>query len=282
MTTLEEAKTAFVELLSSVQSAEDRHSLLQWISEEVEAEQEPDYVLNGRKQLRDLSEFIVQEMDNTEAIFSSEQLHFPTKFAADDDSNLRPENTLHVDGFLYDGEAEEQLVNAGVLPRGFCQDCGSKNTQEYHYITHSSSKDVLEYIFTRLLPPLSSHTRILDVGSRLGAVLYGAYFFTPSQHITGVEMNADHCQLQCKVIKAFNLSERIQIEHAEVSTRLDLLAESNVVILNNVFEFFIDRDEDKVVMWNMLRKTLQPGTLVVTVPSLEKSLLTLKVLLHNY
>lgn len=55
-------------------------------------------------------------------------------------------------------------------------------------MTHSCSRDRLEYIFTSLLPPLDGK-RILDVGSRLGAVLYGAYVFSDAAQIAGIEIN---------------------------------------------------------------------------------------------
>ena len=36
-------------------------------------------------------------------------------------------------------------------------------------------------MFTQLLPELTAESVVLDVGSRLGAVLYGAYLFTPAK-----------------------------------------------------------------------------------------------------
>lgn len=45
--------------------------------------------------------------------------------------------------------------------------------QELIYISHSMSCQALQYIFKVLLPSDLEEKQILDVGSRLGAVLYG-------------------------------------------------------------------------------------------------------------
>lgn len=41
------------------------------------------------------------------------------------------------------------------------------------YISHSASRERLAYVFRALLPPIPEDTMLLDIGSRLGAVLYG-------------------------------------------------------------------------------------------------------------
>lgn len=45
--------------------------------------------------------------------------------------------------------------------------------QDLIYISHSMSRQVLQYIFNVLLPKDLEDKQLLDVGSRLGAVLYG-------------------------------------------------------------------------------------------------------------
>ena len=59
-------------------------------------------------------------MPNRDAIFPSEKVTFPTRFAADDDDHLTKENTIFVDAFLYDAAAEEAMVDEGILPTAFC------------------------------------------------------------------------------------------------------------------------------------------------------------------
>ena len=50
--------------------------------------------------------------------------------------------------------------------------------------------------FRCLLPPLPASARILDIGSRLGAVLFAAHLFTESTNIVGVEINGELAQVR--------------------------------------------------------------------------------------
>ena len=50
-----------------------------------------------------------------------------------------------------------------------------------------------------------------------------------------------------------------------------LLRTGDVVILNNVFDWFMP-PHVQVQMWQFLRSTLSKGSLLVTIPSLESSL----------
>ena len=77
-------------------------------------------------------------------------------------------------------------------------------------MTHSCSRARLEYIFTCLLPPLSPDTKVLDVGSRLGAVLFGAFHLTPALDIVGVEMNEDHCGIARDAVAKFKMDKRVR------------------------------------------------------------------------
>ena len=53
-------------------------------------------------------------------------------------------------------------------------------------MTHSCSREDLEFIFHALLPDLSGGKVILDIGSRIGAVLFGAYVLSNSSAIIGI------------------------------------------------------------------------------------------------
>ena len=45
---------------------------------------------------------------------------------------------------------------------------------------------------------------------------------------------------------------------------------ADVVIFNNVFEFFTNCREKQEVLWSFVRKTcVKPGTIIVTIPSLQ-------------
>ena len=62
-----------------------------------------------------------------------------------------PVNTVHVDAFLYDEAGENELVDAGVLARNYCQDCGSRNTGELTFVTHSCSKVPLIFLYCAIM-----------------------------------------------------------------------------------------------------------------------------------
>ena len=113
---------------------------------------------------------------------------------------------------------------------------------------------------------------ILDIGSRLGAVLFGAYIHSQAEKIVGVEMNAELCQIALQTCSQFRMNEaRIKVIHAEMSTQIELLAQADVIVLNNVFDWFVPIDF-QVNLWQCIRKNVKRGALLVTIPSLEKSL----------
>ena len=92
---------------------------------------------------------------------------------------------------------------------------------------------------------------MLDVGSRLGAVLYGAYLFSSAGKIMGIEINKELCDLQRKVIQSFGFNDRISIIHSEMTRCSDIFESADIVILNNVFEWFVTA-ENQTFMWQFL------------------------------
>ena len=57
---------------------------------------------------------------------------------------------------------------------------------------------------------------------------------------------------------------------ADIRKCPDIVTKADVVVMNNVFEFFLSVDEQANV-WNFLRHTIKKGTLLVTSPRLEES-----------
>ena len=155
-------------------------------------------------------------------------------------------------------------------------DCGSKNTSELIFVSHSCSKAQLEFIFRALLPELNDSHTVLDVGSRLGAVIYGAHLFSGAGKIVGIEMNQELCEVQNRVIQMFNFGARASVIHADMMTCSDHFSSADVVVLNNVFEWFSDIDQQKT-MWRFLCSHVKVGALLVTVPSLETSFYNLRI-----
>merc|ERR1711972_845441 len=151
----------------------------------------------------------------------------------------------------------EMLVEEGLLSRAYCLDCGSRNTKDLTYITHSCSKERLQYIFEDLLPDLKGKT-VVDVGSRLGAVLYGAYYFSEASKIVGIEINKDFCKLQEDTVAKFKLKDRVKIVLGNMCAQTELLKSADAK------------------MWQCLHRVIRPGCLLVTIPALEDSLTPLK------
>jgi len=70
--------------------------------------------------------------------------------------------------------------------------------------------------------------------------------------------------------------DRIEIVEANIADRPDVVISADVIILNNVFEFFLEREE-QISIWRYLRQTIKSGTLLVTVPPLEETFSHLQV-----
>ncbi|CAD6197958.1 unnamed protein product [Caenorhabditis auriculariae] len=90
--------------------------------------------------------------------------------------------------FLYTDEDIDGLVEKGEFSRTYCSACGSRKTQPLQIISHSLNRNEIEFIFTKLMP--SDVSQVLDIGSRTGAVLFGASIFSEGKvRGLGVEIN---------------------------------------------------------------------------------------------
>ncbi|XP_040189172.1 uncharacterized protein LOC120920870 isoform X2 [Rana temporaria] len=179
--------------------------------------------------------------------------------------------TLHVDAFLYDDDTVDALCEEGKMSRIYCMSCGSRKTAPLDFISHSFSLVELKFLFQQLLPDLSGKT-LVDVGSRLGAVLYAGCVYSSASKLQGVEINAEFCQLQEKIIKKYDFTDRIQVYHSDICCQPSLLHYADVVVLHNVFEYFLDK-EKQIKAWTFVMENVRKtGSLIVAVPSLEESL----------
>ena len=70
--------------------------------------------------------------------------------------------------------------------------------------------------------------------------------------------------------------DRIEIIEANITDRPDVVISADVIIMNNVFEFFLE-PEEQIAVWRFLRQTIKPGTLLVTAPPLEETFSHLQV-----
>lgn len=190
-------------------------------------------------------------------------------------SDCDPSTTVHVDAFLYDEEKIDELTDEGKMSRNYCRQCGSHDVKPLTFITHSASVPQVKYMFQYLMPDLRGKT-VLDVGSRTGAMLYGGYLFSTSEKIIGVEIDVNFVQLQQRIIEQYNMTDRICIVHNDIMECKDIIENADVIFLNNVFEFFMPKDVQERI-WNFLFRSIRKsGTLLVTLPSVEESLMPLQ------
>ncbi|XP_077587976.1 uncharacterized protein LOC144206720 [Stigmatopora nigra] len=219
--------------------------------------------------------------DNNQVILSCiaddirESLPLDAMLPSEADAKLKLQRwsqfSVHVDAFLYDDEHVDALCKEERMSRHFCLECGSKRTSLLEMVSHSFSVCELRFLFQNVLPDLSGRV-LVDVGSRLGAVLYGGFLYSSASRLVGIELSGDFVQLQNKMLHKYSMDARAQVVHADVCSQDALLQNADVVVMNNVFQYFMEV-EQQIRAWKFIMQTLRKsGTLLVTVPSLHESL----------
>ncbi|XP_031567956.1 uncharacterized protein LOC116302733 [Actinia tenebrosa] len=273
------AKSAFLDLVARVDPAQAM-DFVEWVSEQCncmlsETTMNSDEDEEEQEYKDGIMDRIVEDLRKRvpfEGVLSSEKIMFPESEQVK--ACLKPSTTIHIDAFLYNDEEIEKLCDEGKINRHHCNSCGSHDIKPLDFISHSMSQDQLTYIFKDILPnllPSIEGAQLVDVGSRLGAVLYGAALYSPMKNIFGVEMNKEFCQIQQEILQKYKLDKRVKIICSDICQQELLLRNANVVILNNVFEFF----QPQVVQartWQFLRSSItKKGCIIVSVPSLEEA-----------
>ncbi|XP_038583980.1 uncharacterized protein zgc:109986 isoform X2 [Micropterus salmoides] len=255
-----EAKSRVKQLLSHVTPSE-LPRLLSWIR----TSDEFDELLSDNKTviLQNISDELRGRLP-ADAMFPSETTAYSTM-------QQRSRPTVHVDSFLYDEDQVDSLCEEGTMSRSYCLTCGSYRTAPLDFISHSFSIPELRFLFENVLPDLSGRM-LVDVGSRLGAVLYGAYVFSSASQLIGLELSDEFVKLQNDILQKYKLTDRIKVLHTDVCLQNVLLQNTDVLIMNNVFEFFMEPSE-QVRAWRFIMENFRKkGSLLVTVPSLQESL----------
>jgi len=67
------------------------------------------------------------------------------------------------------------------------------------------------------------------------------------------------------------MGSRVKVVHADVMSVPELLTSADVIVLNNVFEFFAASPEDEINAWAFLATHASPGALLVVTPSLDET-----------
>ncbi|XP_053700510.1 uncharacterized protein zgc:109986 [Synchiropus splendidus] len=255
-----EAKLELQQLLGRVSPAE-LPKLLDWVrtSEELD-----DLVTdNGKVILQSIA-------DDLRAHLPLDAM-LPSEASARAQMQRRPRPTVHVDAFLYDDEQVDSLCDGGKMSRSYCLRCGSNETAPLDFISHSFSVAELRFLFQSVLPDLSGRT-LVDVGSRLGAVLYGGYVYSSASTLVGLEISEEFVHLQREVVNKYQMGARVQVVHSDVCLQGALLQEAHVLVMNNVFEYFLEPAE-QVRCWRFIMERFRrTGSLLLTVPSLQESL----------
>lgn len=252
---LAEAKQKFSELVLNTKS-EAREDLLNFIknSEEVD-----DFTTDYRVQLLESIAEKLRTRLPVSGILQSETV-----------LDLDEPTTEHIDAFLFPDDVVDELCEEGKMSRHYCSACGSKKIRKLDLVSHSFSAWELKWLFCKILPPLNNKV-VLDVGSRLGCVLYAASEFTQASKIIGVEMNPDFCVLQQSIVEQYHY-DKVEIVQADIRSQENLLMNSDVIFLNNVFKHFLS-PEDQMKCWDLIFGSVKrKGQVLVIIPSLEESL----------
>ncbi|XP_053608595.1 uncharacterized protein LOC128674200 [Plodia interpunctella] len=193
-----------------------------------------------------------------------------------DQADVTKESSCHIDEFLYDDNEVEDLTKQGKLKRFYCLDCNSRNIKELTLLSHSTSRRALQCIFKFLLPKDIEDKQILDVGSRLGAVLYGAYYLSNVGSIVGVEMNKECCELQERIIGQYSMdADRIKVIHSDILDRSDIVHNSDIIVVNTL-DHFLDADKHKQI-WYFFKKHIKKGSYLITSRSMADTLSGLEI-----
>ncbi|XP_068608490.1 uncharacterized protein zgc:109986 [Brachionichthys hirsutus] len=259
-----EAKSEVKQLLNRANPAE-LSKLLNWIRNSDELDE---LLSDNRKViLRNIA-------DDLRASLPQEAM-LPSESTAHSKLQQRSRPTVHVDGFLYDEDQVDAMCEEGAMSRSYCLNCGSHRTASLDFISHSFSIPELQFLFQNVLPDLTGRM-LVDVGSRLGAVLYGGYVFSSAAQLIGLELSGDFVQLQNGVLQKYSLTDRIQVLHTDVCLQEVLLQNTDVLIMNNVFEFFMEPCE-QIRAWRLIMENFRKKeSLLVTVPCLQETLNTLQ------
>ena len=139
------------------------------------------------------------------------------------------------------------------------------------FISHSLPRDVTRWLVSAVLPNLKDKV-LVDVGSRLGPILWFGYLFSHAKQLIGIELNKTFSALSQQIVTDFNFADRVKIINDNILNQAEVLGSGDVVILNNVFEWFTSQEELRN-MWAFIVKSItKKGTVIITSPSIEESL----------
>jgi len=288
---IKKAKTDFGKIISSL-NHEELNEFIHYIKEAIAQQEKIDYQRNYSE---DLEKELKREQEEDRIAKANEQLNkivldlrkkLPLNAEAPDETITIPknskefegytkDNTVNVDSFLYDEKALDELEENENFSFNYCADCLSRNVKPLNFISHSASIVKLNYLFNiALKDEMKNIHNLVDVGSRLGAVLYTAYYYTPIEKIIGVELNPTFSRLSKNVIEDYKMNkDRIMVHCDNILNRASELQNADIVVLNNVFQFFIKKKASQRNLWKFLHDNItKKGAIIISMPSLEEQL----------
>uniref|UniRef100_A0A0N5BI03 Arsenite methyltransferase n=1 Tax=Strongyloides papillosus TaxID=174720 RepID=A0A0N5BI03_STREA len=279
--TLNQVKSDFLNLLNKLDSNE-KELFSEWVLSVLKKDVK--YVSESLEPTNEISDEDIldsiasrlRDMVPVDATLTSENVIFQE---TGPDSDCKPNTTIHVDAFLYDDEFMEYMIEEGTIQPHYCVDCLSSNIQRKNFISHSLSTLQQRYIFNFLLPQFTSFENkiILDLGSRMGAVMYGANIYSGGKSkVIGIEMNKDWCKIQREIISSEkDLLKKnndgivdIEVVEGNILDYANILNSADIITMNNVFSFFNDKKEQKK-LWKFVFQNLKSGALLVHNPKLD-------------
>lgn len=102
-------------------------------------------------------------------------------------------------------------------------------------------------------------------------ISFQAYYFSNAGKIVGVEMNKECCEVQERILNQFSMDvNRIKVVHSDVMARSDIVANSNIIIIN-VLDFFVDIETHKKI-WYFFKQHIKKGSYVLCNRSIADTL----------
>ena len=90
-----------------------------------------------------------------------------------------------------------------------------------------------------------------------------AHFYSQAQHIVGIEVNSYFSELQAGVVSKYGLCSRVKVVNDDVRHQAQLLHSADVIVMNNVFEFFCSLQEQAKWAWYYIKTYLSDNIDIV-------------------
>ncbi|EFA85852.1 hypothetical protein PPL_01084 [Heterostelium album PN500] len=272
---LEELKQQFMAIVAKITKENDRIDFISFVSEHLDlniedTEHDPtqDESQDDVK-LATIIQDLKDHMPSIDCIAPNEKTIIPKN---DNFKGYTKENTINVDSFLYTDDEIDDLVEAGKLKNNYCLDCKSYNVKPLNFISHSTSPQLLKFVFSDgVLSGDQSKKVFLDIGSRLGSVLYTGYLFSNIKQLVGIELDKFFYDLQCDMVKKYDMNDRIKLVHGDILKNEALIKNADIIFMNNVFEFFESDLKVHIGFWNKLKElTLgRKSVRIISIPSIQ-------------